>query len=1143
MGWSARPHMNRPLRLIGAAVLVLVLTGLLGGCGRGTFVGRQYDDFTAYYNTFYNAQAAFEKGLESVDQSSPDVNRNQYVSIFPQPQSESGGGAFEDVIQKSANLLREHPNSKWVDDALILIGRSYYYQQNYVGAAQKFREVIALNAEREGEARFRLAKTLLATERYADVSEALTSALESGEEYGTWTARMHLVRGELLVRQEQWEDAEVSLEQGLEGSLPDEVGARAALLLGQVRETRGDYEEARIAYQQVPEYNPRYPLEFAARLSAIEMQGRQGEPDAALQRLESLERGDDTNEMRGRMAIVRARLYRMQDQPDRARQVLLDMLRGDEAPTGATQGGLHYELGILYRNAYEDFTQAAAHFDTAATTLSSQAGSGTSGSDREVQELPRAPSDAQAQADRFQGLAKRAQTVSRVDSLLRLGRMAPDEFQSYVEKVRQRRLAERKAQAETQGQGQQQFRSQGSTQRDASSQSQSAAVETRGSDAGFLFHRDPTLVQQGQRQFRQTWGGRPRVDNWRRLSDIQGGGATATTSGEGGGEAVPGASGSGQASEALVDVSAVPRDSASQAEMEDRRAVAQYELGNALFRAANRPDSAETWYRKVLTENEDHPVARQALYALAQSHRAQGDSALARKTYRRVIEDYSGTLIARRAREQLGLAREESSAKVAASKADSAYARAYEAWRVQGAHGSALDAFLEVAQTYPETDAAPKALLAAGVVYHQIIQRDSTSAPRWKLGWGLDQIIQSDSSAGASAGRTRTPTRDTTSVDSTALLQNVNPSADSTRGDSTTESQEPVPRMPPEERDSTQVPRRPELGPDSTSVSPDSAQAPPPDSVGRRTSPSTAQRLTADSVASDTSTRPTHSSNPMGDGSVAPDSLLVADSTLVLFADTTVLLDPWSSADTTVPSVYLWPDSTWSGPAVVDPTVPLRRLLSYLTKRYPDASEAKRAQLLLDRLKSSATEDSAEAPTPARTPSASDSTTVLPRDSTAAPDTTVSDTAVVADTTRASRRRSPDSTQADTTRRGREAPRPTPPRDSTGQPLPDSVASPSISDSTGTPPDSASGPWTLLVETFGTEGAAARRRQVAQEQLSGGWSVTVFADSTGSPPRHRVIIGTFRSKSDAERAKAELSESIANELSVWALPPQGTPRE
>lgn len=700
---------------------------LVGGCGETSFLGRQYDNFTAYYNKFYNAQKAFEDGVESVEQTNQPVDRTTYISVFVEPEGGTNESSFEEVVQKSADVLREHPNSKWVDDALLLIGKSYFYQENYVGAAQKFREVLAMEGERRHETRFWLSRTLVTDGSFSDATEVLLADEESEEEPAdSWRARMSLVRGDLLVRQEEWSEAERALERGLSGDLPDEAAARGAFLLGQVRETRGAPDEARNAYRRAYEYDPAYELAFAAQLSDIELQGEVGDATEALDRLSQLEQDDKNREKRGEMALVRARIYRAQGDHDRARDILRDMLYGEERPSSSSAGRIQYDLATLYRDFYKDFSRAAAHFDTASTSLESSS-SGNRNTDR--RRLPAAPIDASSEADRYRNLAEHSREIARLDSLLRVGRMDEAEFEAFVDDLRQRRAEEASLEETQAGAGNRRLQRRGQgleQQREEGAQ----AVDTRGSDAGFLFHNDPARVQQGERRFQETWGDRPRVDNWRRRTAMRA--ADSSSDEEESQQVAPddvvaddaARTGGGQDASAVLDLSDVPRDSSSQAEMEGERAVVRYELANSLFLAAGRPDSAATWYRRILQENGDHPVARQALYALAEAYRAMGDTTAARQSYRRLVDQYPGTELAERGRERLDQ-QEEEPVDNRSARADSVYARAYDQWQ-KGAWRPALDSMFSVAHMYPNTEAAPRALLAAGIIYWQRAQRDST---------------------------------------------------------------------------------------------------------------------------------------------------------------------------------------------------------------------------------------------------------------------------------------------------------------------------------------------------------------------------------------------------------------------------------
>jgi len=900
----------RPTAVIRAG-LVIAIVGLLGGCSSSSFLGRQYTNLTAYYNKFYNANKAFEKGRRSIEGRDQPIDRTQYINVFLKPTEGGNEEAFKSAIQKSADVLREHPDSKWVDDALLLIGKSYFYQENYVGAVQKFREAIALGDERTKEARFWLARTLVATRRYEEAESVIRTGLQ-GAELGPWTARLYLVRGQLLAQQEQWEGAAQAVTKGLQGTVPGEVGARGAFLLGQVLETIGKPTAARAAYQNVQDYDPRYALDFAARLNDVELQGLHGNTAEAFDRLRDLERDEKNFERRGEMAVVRARIYRAQGENDRAQQTLRQMLYGDEPPSGSSRGRLHYNLAQLYRDAYKDFSQAAAHFDTASTKLGSTRGP-TGGGD--VQRVPDAPDDPGTQADRYRDLAKRSREVARMDSLLRVGRMSESEFKSFVRELRRQRQEKIESRNEERRQERTQQLRGGGQSLAEQRQDAAPAADTRSSNAGFLFYDDPARVQEGQRQFEQTWGDRPRVDNWRRRAAIRG---SQTASGDGGQgrpnapETSPGEETSDQRSSnkvASLDLSDIPRDSASQAKMEADRAVARYQLANSLFLAASRPDSAATWYRRILQENGDHPVAKRALYALAEAYQAQGDTTAAQQSHDRLVEQYPDTDLAARARRQLG--QEEAPTDNRTALADSAYARAYEKWQ-RGEQDTAFPELLAVASQYPDTEAAPRALLAASIVYWKQLQQDSASISRRVLKRHLRDVQSSDS----------------VEADST-LSDSVGENSAVGRGG--------APASVRAEPDSTQSPTREE---DATRLA-------------RPRSRDTLRTASADSTA-----------EPGREGVEEADSTRMPSDSAALGGQT-------ANVDSTQRDAQ-----TRTGP---DKYAPLESLLTHLTERYPEASQVDRAREMLDLIEQRrAGPDSARADMSPRELAAADTSAAAP---------------------------------------------------------------------------------------------------------------------------------------------------------------------
>ncbi|MDX1532441.1 MAG: tetratricopeptide repeat protein, partial [Rhodothermales bacterium] len=501
-----------PRRFLAALVLVLALSG----CGR--LLGQRYDNFTAYYNTFYNARQEFERAEEALLTQERPVDRTRYLPLFVEVEGTRDQG-FTKAVEKGADLLRENPESKWVDDALLLIGKAYYYQDNLVGAEQKFRETIALEEARlEPEAYLWLGRTLMAAERFDDAALTLREGLDLAGLPERWAAPMRLALGELAVRQRDWEAAAEALETGLDDVRDNELAARAAFLLGQVYETLDRPEDAAAAYERVRRYGPRYELAYAADLQRALALGLHGRTEEALDLLRRMRRDDKNFDNLAEVELTRARVLAAAGQPGEA-EALLRRLLYDPDPalqTGSLRGPLHYRLAEVYRDRFDDYVRAAAHLDTAATALRQAVR-------RDELFTPEAVTDAPELAETFGSYAEVAGRIAEMDSLLYLGGLDDAEFEAAIEEIRQQRQREAELQARElerqrreQGFGAQPL--EGFPDRGGGGQESDTGI-----DAGFLNYRDPVRVQAALAAFQSRWGDRPYVPNWRRASAVGGG--------------------------------------------------------------------------------------------------------------------------------------------------------------------------------------------------------------------------------------------------------------------------------------------------------------------------------------------------------------------------------------------------------------------------------------------------------------------------------------------------------------------------------------------------------------------------------------------------------------------------------------------
>jgi tetratricopeptide (TPR) repeat protein len=710
-------------------LVFLALVGLgigLSGCKPGTALHSRYNNFRAYYNTFYNAERSLEAGEGALERSAVTVDRNQLVAVFPVTSSAGTTGPFQEAIDKSADLLRERPSSKWADDALLVIGKAYFYQRNFAGADQKFRETMAaaeaVGDERLGdEARFWLGRTYAASNRFDEGVALLEEGLADDEGDQRWHPQMRLALGELYARAGRWDEAAEELRLGAPEEGDADVAARAYVLLGQVEEQAGRWDDSAQAYTEALRRNPAYELGYAARVGRALVIGLQaGRPQEGLDIIRSMRSDDKNYDRRGELALIEARLRAADGQTDRAFGLFRDVLYDETLAGQSVRGQAHYRLAEFYRDVLDDYVRASAHFDTAATSLRAPS--------PDVRPTRSAILDAPSEAQTYRALAETARLIADTDSLLALGDLSEEEFQARIEEIEavrlreyreeQRRLQEARTAQEFSGGGV--VESEGVRRAQPNSPPPTA-------DAGFLSYRAPSSIQAGLIAFEQVWGDRPLVPNWRRRAAIQAGdvsSARGVVEGE-----VEGGFGINEGPPPL-DLSAVPRTPAKRAELVTELAGLRYELANAFFLSLGRADTAAALYRRILADTPDLPVATRARYALAEIERAAGREDAARPLYEAVAAADSADALRRASRIRLGLEPEGAGASVDSSAASSpAYDAVRKQWRGGDALGAA-DAFVALGDADPDAAVAPRAYLAAAIAYTDWTGRDSTALVR-----------------------------------------------------------------------------------------------------------------------------------------------------------------------------------------------------------------------------------------------------------------------------------------------------------------------------------------------------------------------------------------------------------------------------
>ena len=299
-GWSPP---GRPARRL--LPLLALLAANLAGC--------------AYLNTFYNAERAYEEGVRIQSAGGASLAAASSGDSL----AAAARSAFQRAAEKSAIVLARHPDSKYADDALLLLGRSLQQLGSHVDAAAAFRRYLTNFPDGDDAGRARLG--LVESERLAGQLQAAEAALAP-----------------LLAASDEGADpAEVLHEKGL---IELELGA---------------YDEAATTFRRLLEDHPRFAEDRDIALQFADAHLAAGEFAAALEGYGSLRQEAGDPSVRREVGLRIARAQALTGQRSDAIATYDSVLTAGVPDTLAAR--IHSERGDLFA-ADSSWTEAEAAY-------------------------------------------------------------------------------------------------------------------------------------------------------------------------------------------------------------------------------------------------------------------------------------------------------------------------------------------------------------------------------------------------------------------------------------------------------------------------------------------------------------------------------------------------------------------------------------------------------------------------------------------------------------------------------------------------------------------------------------------------------------------------------------------------------------
>jgi TolA-binding protein len=312
----------------------------------------------AYFNTFYSAKKNFEEAELQMSQL-PD----------PEVRASAGtAGLYDKAIQGATRILVEYPTTKWVDDALLLIGRSMLAKGDYPAAQEKFGE-LALNfptSDLRDQAMFwsgvaaeRDRRRVEAIDRYDSLLTVWPQSKLRDQ------ARLRRANLYLLAREPARAEPDLRELAGRKGAIGYEAGLKLAEALFAARR----FAEAREEFTRVAERAPTEQLRTDARLRVGDCDEALSDYEAATETYLTLLREARTEDGRARARLRFASALGMAGRVDEGLGQLRNVIEDQPRTPYAAEAA--FRSGYLHEVVRDDFAAAREAYDMVAQQLPS----------------------------------------------------------------------------------------------------------------------------------------------------------------------------------------------------------------------------------------------------------------------------------------------------------------------------------------------------------------------------------------------------------------------------------------------------------------------------------------------------------------------------------------------------------------------------------------------------------------------------------------------------------------------------------------------------------------------------------------------------------------------------------------------------
>uniref|UniRef100_UPI003216D47B type IX secretion system periplasmic lipoprotein PorW/SprE n=1 Tax=uncultured Draconibacterium sp. TaxID=1573823 RepID=UPI003216D47B len=506
-------------RLFLHTIFFIFLVLLFAGCSteKNTRASRTFHNVTSKYNVYFNANESVKEGVLTINERIED-DFTRLLPIYKESDPSTARMVKSDMdyavvkcsklieihsitkkpkrkrkrTQKYQDFASQEEFNKWIDDSHLLMGKAYYYQQNYFAAIDNFSYVVRKypNEETADEAQVWLIKTFTEMERFIEANEVI-QAIQGYEDFPKKLERdLAIATANYYVKQEEYADAIRMLDIAIKKTFWKKDKARLQYIIAQLYQELGQNAEASNAFKAVTKMNPGYKMAFNARINSAGVFSGEGSTEEQKKELNKMLRDKKNVEFRDQIYYALGNVYFREGNREVAeenyKQSVATSFKNpfQRALSSITLADLFYE-DLNYRGAQ-------SYYDSAMIIIDETYPNYESVSDR---------------YGSLTSLVDNLLVVEREDSLQKVALMPDKEREALIASL-MKEEQERQRNMEN-------VAMQGATSQGYYRSNRYRMGMGGGGGAGWYFY-NPQTVTYGKVSFQQQWGRRQLEDDWRR---------------------------------------------------------------------------------------------------------------------------------------------------------------------------------------------------------------------------------------------------------------------------------------------------------------------------------------------------------------------------------------------------------------------------------------------------------------------------------------------------------------------------------------------------------------------------------------------------------------------------------------------------